>query len=578
MPNDYSGNPVLEKFSKKLNFKLKIFDVGNGTKLANTSTDCDIDAILYCDNVVMLLEVYGGKNKEQAKDKLEKQQIGFKNLDSFIDLKSNLQVNAPNETMQKQENSAFKKIIRYLEHKQNSSFNVYVKKLFYCPHIEIDREIKEASHKKGIFVFDREISHYLDQVYNTLGQKYLFRDLIDFLDISKVNLSKSHGSSSGLPPQNSPIKASRLEIKKGKMIMYSCSCLISEIESLVTVFRPISSKYEMGGFQRMLKKKRIEAIAKGYLKNNETFPNNVIIALEPKLYFDENNFWGQDGLKLYDEYNSLFIIDGQHRFFSLKASGKDRHVLITFVFYKDKTDKAILKMYETFYEINKKQEKVDASLGFILKAKIYKKSDEAFWFDVLKKLNDSSGFFKNKISFKEKQLRYKDEKNILSVIKYGGLLKLNNIVKKIEGLNYFYSDKTVEENKKFASNLLNNYFSIINKAMISIGKTKDDITPRDIGALIRLIRHFMINDKNILKTLGKHVNLNSVTTKSEKESVDRAKNIIKTINFIEVFSSAFSPSNWAAVEGLLLKHIHTEYPSFGNKKILSKKGLLGYSS
>jgi DGQHR domain-containing protein len=576
---DYSANAKLEEWAKKLDFSLKIFDIGDGTGIKNKDTGCDIDAILYYRNIIILIEVYGGKNKQEAEDKMKKFHLGLKNVDKIEDIIRSLNITAGSKANEDKAKKDLDKIYSAIKKKQKDRYGICVKKLFFSPELDIDSEVKDTYQAKDLFIFDKEVSHYLEQVHSTLGKEFLLRDVMSFINISKILLSKNHSSSSGEPAQNRPIEVSRLELKKGKMVMYSCSCLVSELQELITVFRPIGKKHDMAGFQRMLKKERIEKIIGGYLKSNETFPNNIIIALEPKLYREENDFIVNNNkfkLKLYDEYNSLFIIDGQHRFFSLLKSGGDKNVLVTFVFYKDKTEKAILKMYETFYEINKKQERIDASLSFVLKAKIDKDSDESFWFDVLKKLNLSSGFFKNRVSFKEKQLRYKDEKNILSVITYGGLLKLNNKVKNVEGLSYFHKGKP-QDDKKFASNLLNNYFSIVQDELGKIGKSKNDVTPREIGALIRLIRHFMIKDREGLQTLGNNVNLTGLTGLPKKHA-DRVRDIIGAIKFVDVFNSTLSSSNWAAVEGLLVKDIHAVDPSFGSKDLLSKKGIESYNS
>lgn len=570
--NDYSGNKYLYEISNKLNFKCKIFDDGDGVNLQNKAGNCDIDAIIYFKNLILLIEVYSGTNEGQADDKIKKLQIGLKDILCTKDMLSNLKVEGL-KTKKVEKDKDLKLIFSNLKKQEKDKYNIIIKKIFFSPNLDIKIDTKDNYRKKDIFILDKEIFNYLNQIYETLDDKYSIREFLNFLNIQKIELEKNNPAYSGSPAQKKPMNVSSLDIEKGKIKMYSCPCLVSDIEELVTVFRPINKKYNTEGFQRMIKRDRIEKILSGYLKSNETFPNNIILALEPSLYKDEkdfiiNNKNNQTQLKLYDEYNSLMIIDGQHRFFSLLKCKGERKILVTFVYYNNKIDKAILKMHETFYEINKKQDRIDPSLSFVLQAKINKESQESFWFDILKTLNNSSGFFKNKISFKEKQLRYKDEKSILSVITYGGLLKLNNKSKKIEGLEYFYGNK-LSENKKFAANLLNNYFSIIQDELQKIGIKKENVSPRDIGALIRLVRHFMVSNKDRLKVLGDNVDIRKISNNTD---LDYIKNIISYIDFKQISASQLSPSNWAAVEGLLLKHIHIKDKGFGSKNILSKKG------
>lgn len=570
--NNYSGNKDLCEISNKLNFKCKIFDDGTGVSLKNNSGNCDIDAIIYFQNLIILIEVYNGINEGQADDKIKKLQIGLKDILNTKDIYDNLKIEGL-KTKKGDKEKDLNTIFSSLKKRENEKYNIIIKKMFFSPSLDIKMDTKDNYRKKGIFILDKEIFNYLNQIYETLNDKYSTREFLNFLNISKIELEKNNSSYSGNPAQKKAMNVSSLDIERGKIKMYSCPCLVSDIEQLVTVFRPINKKYNTDGFQRMIKRDRIEKILNGYLKNNETFPNNIILALEPSLYKDEKDFIvvdknNQSQLKLYDEYNSLMVIDGQHRFFSLLKCKGERKILVTFVYYKDKIEKAILKMHETFYEINKKQDRIDPSLSFVLQAKINKESQESFWFDILKTLNNSSGFFKNKISFKEKQLRYKDEKSILSVVTYGGLLKLNNRSKKIDGLEYFYGNK-LSENKKFASNLLNNYFSLIQDELLKIGIKKEDVSPRDIGALIRLIRHFMVSSKDKLKILGDSLDIRKINNNTD---LDYVKDIIGYIDFKKISASQLSPSNWAAVEGLLLKHIHIKNNGFGSKDILSKKG------
>ena len=118
---------------------------------------------------------------------------------------------------------------------------------------------------------------------------------------------------------------------------------------------------------------RLRKINAGYLAKNETFPNNIIIALNPEVYSSEQMFFtstgsgGQGQLAFSNEFNSLVMIDGQHRFFSLYMGKKtDRVIFATFLFFKSESlDDRFMQMYKMYYEINKNKVKIDPNLSFL---------------------------------------------------------------------------------------------------------------------------------------------------------------------------------------------------------------------
>jgi DGQHR domain-containing protein len=372
-------------------------------------------------------------------------------------------------------------------------------------------------------------------------------------------------------------------LEKDKIVMYSFSPRVEDIMEYITVLR-MARKYDKKGFQRMVKLTRLNKMSE-YLEKNETFPNNIIIALDPETYKKEENFYTtEDGeeIALFDEYNSLIIIDGQHRFFSfVKGDKLDRQILITLIFFKE-GDKDDLVMEKLFYKINKTQERIDPNLSFILEAKIEPNSEANFWYNVFKNRLDRKGFFAGRFSFKETTMKKgESKKSIISVITYGGVLGLNKKYKRrgmeVNGLDVFYTiDK--ENNINFASNLLKNYFDIIELVMHSQGVDKNNLTPREIGALIRLIKHFMVINKNKLKFLGENKDITKSKVKEDIKTTKYFKNIIKNIPFRQTIHLDYPASNWAAVEGYMLRKINNRKPTFGNKNLLSKKGYEIYTT
>lgn len=572
--NNYKANADLHEFGRKLKFVAAVFDnEGSKFRLKNSVTRGEIDAVLYGKNLLLITEVYSGSNDEEVNKKIASMKSQQANINSADNFGSSVSIDyLGSSTAEKKEVDKLIEDVHSHLKKINRTHTIHFRKLLFCPYIDIDEEREEKAMKDSIYLIDKEVFSYFNKIYKDLGEDYFFREVMSFWNITKVDLSRTNASSSNKPGQISPLKVARLVLERNKSITYSCVCHANTIEEYTTVYRPISKKYDTQGFQRALKEKRIEKIASGYLSNNETFPNNIIIALDPNIYKTESDFFSNGEIKLFDEYNSLLIIDGQHRFFSLlKTTPNEREALITFIFFQGEFSKNLIKMYEIFYEINRKQERVDPSLSFVLKAYINPLSEEAFWFSVLRKLNISTGFFKNRVSFKEKQLRYKDEKGIISVVTYGGMLSLNNPIKGVNGLSSIYAG-TSSAKRKFAASVLNNFFGLIQLALIQKGMTKDDLTPREIGAFIRIIRHFMWRDSQKIQTLGKLVDFKKAKGKAKKD-VDYIKKIISYIDFNEILGSNLSASNWAGVEGLILKQIRKKRSTFGNIDILSKKAL-----
>lgn len=579
-PQKYIGNDKLESLCKNVSFELFLFDDHPvNFNLIDDSTGGEIDAIALYKNLILIIEVYSGRNHDEVIKKLTEFRRDSWNIGSIDEVKI-LKVSNSNKSAKKRGEkllqSLLKKVDVYRNHRE------VIRKVFFCPEIDVSEDNEDRYARHGIYIIDKEVVTYFDEIFKTLESEYLFRDLMGFLSVRKMDLEKISAAGTGQPSLTDPKKVIRLELANRGMIMYSTSFPIKDLEQYVTVFRIGQKRYDTKGFQRMIKNNRLLKIVEEYLSRNETFPNNVIIALDPELYGDEKEFYNErrQWIRLYDEYNSLIIIDGQHRFFSFfKGKMFDREILVNLIYFRGGV-RAIPELYRMFDKINRKQENIEASLSFVLKALIEPKSDAGFWFLVFKKLNNEKGFFKNKVSFKERQLRYEDEKSIVSVINYGGILKLNddktaNRVK-FAGLNVLYANKNWQGKIRFAANLLKNYFNIVQDVLIEQNKNKEDLSPREIGALIRLIRHFLIKDARQLLVLGQ-INDFSGLSAGRRRSVNYIKRIVGKIDFKAIINSDLPASNWAGTEGLLLRQINDSGTKFGSRKILSPKGLKIYN-
>ena len=583
MKESYSANNVLKNFGKNLGFRVYIFDdpqIGPQIKLIDKSKKAEIDAILLYGNIICLVGINNGKNKNIYKQ-IDKFFEKLDEIDNSSKLDLDLSISASDTDQIKDKIESARKLLKtikkYLE-KTSEEYDLILRKIFFCPNKQVER----VERKQNELIIDKDVFEYFQEVSNRLSKRILFNDFMYFLHIKKIDLEKKEASRAREPATSNPYKVNRLELEKDKIILYSFPVRVEKIEDYVTVLR-IAQKYNKEGFQRMIKLTRLNKINEDYLRKNETFPNNIIFGLNPEVYRNGKEFYDKEKetITLFLEYNSLILIDGQHRFFSFVKGGKEkRYILATLVFFKEKNEKeAYLSMYRMFYKINKTQEKIDPNLSFILVAKIDPNSDENFWYSVFKRL-DKKGFFANRFSFKEATLRKgESRKSIISVITYGGVLKLNKAYKRkgieVEGLETFYG-RNKEKNINFAFNLLKNYFDIIESVLYSQNVEKDLLTPREIGALIRIIKHFMITDKDKLRALGSKKEIGKSTNEQDKEIVKYFKDILGCIPFGDVVKLGYSASNWAAIEGYILKKIHNTKSNFGNKNLLSKKGLEVY--
>lgn len=584
MKRSYEGNQQLRDLAQSLDFKVFIFDdpinFGPEILLREKSKDGEIDAVLLFENVVCLVGINEGRGnhvERELKKFFEKLDKVKKVEDVEFDLKVTARKGKKIEEKKKKAKEALEEVEDCLAN-VCKEYTPILRKIFFCPSMRIEEERMMELEADGSFIVDKDIFDYFLEVLSRLDKRFLKSDFMHFLKIRKTDLRKKSASKVKKPGKSAPFQVNRLELEKDKIIMYSLPIAAEDIINYVTVLR-VARKYDREGFQRMIKANRLNTISADYLMKNQTFPNNIIIGLNPSLYTNEKDFYNaeKNEFAFFDEFNSLIIIDGQHRFFSLVKRGElSRHVLVTLIFFSDKDKDQMVKM---FYEINKKQERIDPNLSFILKAKIDPDSEENFWHSVFTNL-DKKGFFAKRFSFKETTLKKKDDpRSIVSVITYGGVLRLNKPSKKkgieVSGLEAFYGADR-KQNIDFACNLLKNYFDIIEAVLHDQSVNKSSLTPREIGALIRLTKHFMVDDRNKLKVLGSIQRIDETDTEC-KNAVTYFKEILGCLAFEKTIQLEYPASNWAAVEGYILRTINSRKPNFGNKNILSKKGLEVYN-
>ena len=163
-----------------------------------------------------------------------------------------------------------------------------------------------------------------------------------------------------------------IEGKMGNMTYYS---FLIEPERLLKIgyvlHRNKANHDQMPTYQRLIKKDRLKSIRE-YVNNGGFFPNSLIISIDSKdgnVRFDRasQNLQGAHShvgtLYLPKEYQSAYIIDGQHRLYGYsdsKYAGSDTLPVIAFVnMEKD-------KQVKMFMDINENQKPVSKTLRNIL--------------------------------------------------------------------------------------------------------------------------------------------------------------------------------------------------------------------
>jgi DGQHR domain-containing protein len=587
MAKPYSANNEFKILTSNLGFKPLIFDdenlFGKGVKLNERSKKQEIDGIAYTENIVCLFGITKSTGYSAVEHSFNRY---FEKLDKVEDYNSlDLEIHGGGSA---KTNSKLKEALLYLKEvqdqikKYSTSHKHLLFKVFFCPFCHVPQETILARKESNEIIIDKDLYDYFQVVGQRLGKEYMKYDFLAFLGVKKSDMAKLFQGKSSKPAQSVPYICTKLKVDQNTTL-FSIIPSIDDMKEYATVLR-IAGKYDKKAFQRMIKSNRLEKINNDYLNYNYTFPNNVIVALNPEIYKNEEEFYNEKTLQFqfYQEFNSLFIIDGQHRFFAFIHGKKtDRQIIVTLLHFKhEKIEDSYLEMSNMFYDINKKSEKIDPNLAFNILAKIKPESEENFWLKVFEWLIENNKFFKDKYSFRENTIKEVKKKSIVSVLQYGGILKLNKTIKRgiiVDGLASFYNNLKRDDQIQFAGTLLDNYFDILDTVIHAQGLSKDDIGPREVGALCRLLRHFLISDKTHIKVLGEIRHAKKQNMPACKAAALRFTKILTSVDFKDIIDLDVPSSNWAAVEGALLSGINKLNKNFGSTNLLSKKGLEYYS-
>lgn len=246
-------------------------------------------------------------------------------------------------------------------------------------------------------------------------------------------------------------------------------------------------------YQRLLEKNKVNDLRQFIAKNKEAFFNNVIIGLPEGTKLEKSdgsyinimnyvpNQFEVVKINIPDMFNTLCIIDGQHRIFAHYQSNDSfeptmselrnkLHILVTGIIFPPNLNEYEKRAFESkiFLDINRNAKKVPAEIINYIESVKDPFLDTSIARSVLLQMNEN-GVFHNMFEFSSVQ---PGTIKVASIIKYG----LNQLVRLSPddktSLYYYFNDANKDDllNKdlivldryvKFCSDALRSYFSAI---------------------------------------------------------------------------------------------------------------------
>jgi len=248
------------------------------------------------------------------------------------------------------------------------------------------------SYIKDLFFLDNENIKYLDYLTKVIGAFAKF-ELFALLNLESGEIDSSSNSEFSLE-SFFEIKNRIVTTQGDKADIFVFSMKVNELLSISTVSRynglPLIFDNTLEGYQRIIKEGKVKDIATNYIKNRPyvIFPNSILLLLPTSSKIE-----GKE-LKIQNKYNSLEVIDGQHRLFafghkSVKKGIRDKtDLIVTGIRLKKPNDKNFIAA-RIFCEINSSQSKVSKNLLYQLKYDVLKeKNYESLASKVLLLCND----------------------------------------------------------------------------------------------------------------------------------------------------------------------------------------------
>jgi DGQHR domain-containing protein len=475
--------------------KIKTIFVNAGFEHLNTRNEettignrvMEIDSVYFYENILLICEDTGAtndikkhiRNKNEVFDEIAKNKKQFLEwlVDCFPDYEEKL---------------------KKYDEKEYKFFNLY----FY--QFELNLTADELSMYSNIKFVDIKSLNYFHRMYQCirLSSRY---EIFRFLGLKKsdIGLVTNEGSKKTLQaPIIYPEKTTG--INNGIRVV----SFMMSAESLLNtcyVLRKDNWQDSIWLYQRLIEKEKIKKIRNFLAKKGESFYNNIIVALPNNVRFkdlegnsitvDKIGDFEKCELEIPDEWNSICVIDGQHRIFAhYEGNANDKsekriadlrkqlHLLVTgLIFPSEMSNIEKTKIQgEIFLDINSNSKPVKTDILLHIEMLKNPYSDIGLARQVIERLNKERPF---QNMFEMSSLDTKKIK-IASIIKFAlrYLVTTNPLNNKQSFYLYWNGDKeafanqderALEDYLNFCSKSLCLYFSAIKTNFLEYWKNPD---------------------------------------------------------------------------------------------------------
>jgi DGQHR domain-containing protein len=281
--------------------------------------------------------------------------------------------------------------------------------IMYCARYPITTELKDEV--PGIRYLDYHIVRYFKAITDRvkLSARY---ELFAFLGLSQKDIGIgviSPAAAASTSYEGSILPEGQSHFPKGFKVVTFYVAPAALLERCY-VLRKDGWGDEDGLYQRMISRTKVEAIRKYLLNKKRVFINNIIVTLPSTTQLTRDSGQTIDPSKITQtepgniqlplEYNSIGLIDGQHRVFSYYEGGKDeasinilrlqQNLLVTGVIYPSGITKADRSKFEAtlFLEINATQTNAKSELKQAIGVLLQPFSQDSIARQIVNSLND----------------------------------------------------------------------------------------------------------------------------------------------------------------------------------------------
>jgi DGQHR domain-containing protein len=255
--------------------------------------------------------------------------------------------------------------------------------ILYCSRYSMDSELKDEV--PGIKYFDYNVVRYFKAITDRVKHSARY-ELFSFLGLSYKDIGTaaiSPGTVPHLSYKGSILPEGQSHFPAGYKVVSFYVDPAALLERCY-VLRKDGWREDVGLYQRMIRRQKIEAIRKYLLNEKRVFINNIVVTLPNTTQLIDKSGITLDpatiqqtepgNILLPSEYNSIGLVDGQHRVFSYYEGGRDeakigilrvqQNLLATGVIYPSNLSTAERSKFEAtlFLEINATQTNAKSDL------------------------------------------------------------------------------------------------------------------------------------------------------------------------------------------------------------------------